>query len=273
MIYGFYYFDIAAVIILLIAMISGAKKGLIKMLFGLLSSLAALAAAVFLVMPVTNFLVENTPVDEYLVQAIKTPLATNLPVLDSQVVYYDHDADPETADILGFYYNGTITPVKEVLEQSPVLKMFSAQIENILKEHVPPEGLTSALGTITSVAVRYALIPVVFIFIWIITAILMHLISKILSTMVSKISALHFLDKVAGVAVSVAYTVVILLAFITLLDMTANNQVAADVKARFVDSSVIGGTLGKVNPFTPLLSKIDFNAWIDKIMASIGKAV
>lgn len=87
--------------------------------------------------------------------------------------------------------------------------------------------------------------------------------------MVNKVTALHFLNKLAGMAISLAYTIVILLAFITLLDVTASNPVAADIKLKFVDNSVIGGLLVKINPFTSLLGKIDFDSWISKIMGSI----
>ncbi len=270
MIYGFYYFDIAACIILLIAIITGLRKGLIKMLFGLLSSLAALACAIFLVMPATNFIIDNTPIDDYLIHALKAPIAANQPILDSPVVYYDHDGDPGTDDILGFYYNDTITPVHEAIEQSNLLNMFADQINDILTKIVPPEGLPSALFAITSVIVAYLLIPIDFLLIWILAGTLLRLIFGLLNLLVKRVASLYFLNRVAGIAIAIVYAAIFLLGVITLLDLTASNPLAADIKNNYVTGSTIGGFLDGINPFTELLQKLDFSSWIDKIMQSIG---
>ncbi len=270
MIFGFYYFDIAVCFILLIAIITGLRKGLIKMLFGLISSLVALACAIMLVMPVTNFVIESTPIDDYLVHILKEPIAKNQPILDSPIVYYDHDADPSTDEILGFYYNDTLTPVHEIIEQSNLLNMFSTQIDKMLAKIVPPEGLPSALFAITSVLVAYLLIPVDFILIWAFVSILLSLIARFLSLMAKRVASLYFLNRLAGVAISVAYAVIFLLIAITLLDFTASNPIAAEIKTSYVDNSAIGGFLVSINPLTQLLEKLDFTSWIDKIMKSIG---
>lgn len=270
MIYGFYIFDIAAGILLLIGIFAGMRKGLVKMLFGLISSLAALACAVMLVMPVTTFIVESTPADDYLVYALKAPIAAQFPVLDTPVVYYDHDGDPNTEEILGFYYNETITPVKEVFEQSEMLNMFATQLEDALIKIIPPDGFPSALFAISSIIVRYLLIPIDFILIWILASIILSIVKKILSGMIKRIASLHFLDKLAGIAISIVYVAAILLAFITFLELTASNEMATEIKLNYVDNSTIGGFLNSVNPFPALFEKLDFSGWIEGITKNIG---
>ena len=269
MFYGFSFFDIGAVFILLVSAIIGIKKGMLKMVFGMLSSLGALALAIFLVIPTTNFVVEVTPVDDIMVNAIHSRLASRFPILDSQLGYYDIDGDPETPEELAFLYDGTIIPLDDVLAQSTLTNYFSDQIIEVVAEHLPTNN-TSFLSTATSLLVAYALIPICFIFLWIFSAIAFSILSGILTTLTSRLTVISFVDKVAGLILSCIIALVVIVGVLTVIDLASGVEIVNSIKTNFIDSSMIGGFINQINPFPDMIRAIDFTAIINNLLDKIG---
>lgn len=269
MLFGFSYFDIGAAFVFFIALIVGLKRGLIKMVFGLLSSVAALVIAIMLVMPATSFIVEATPIDDLMVNAIEKPLASNYPILDSQLLYFNHDADPETPDILGFYYNETIHPLEDVLSQSSLLSFFSDDIIKYAANFMP-EGGGSFLRAFVSFIVAYALIPLTFIFIWIFAAVIFTIVSAILTKMVESFKIISLVDKLGGVVLSFVLAVVFLVIVVTGFDLLAGVEAMAGIKESVINNSIVGALIDEFNPLSDYIKSIDFKSMINELISKIG---
>ena len=116
-----YLVDLIILAIIALSTFIGYKKGLIKVAFGLISFILALALSVVLYKPISNFIINYTPIDEYLETAITERL-------DSSNI-----TDEETDNIVSNYYNNiknASTPViangisKTVINIGCVLLVF-----------------------------------------------------------------------------------------------------------------------------------------------------
>ena len=88
-----YLLDLIVIGIIALSCFIGYKKGLIKVAFGLVSFILAIALSVVLYKPVSNFIIEYTPIDDYIEQTISERL-------DSP-----ETTDEETENIVSNYYN------------------------------------------------------------------------------------------------------------------------------------------------------------------------
>ena len=66
--------DIIIILIILLCVIMGYKKGLIEVAFRLISFLIAIILSLMLYVPVSNYIIENTNIDEQ----IKTIIVNNI---------------------------------------------------------------------------------------------------------------------------------------------------------------------------------------------------
>lgn len=88
-----YLLDLIVIAIIALSTFIGYKKGLIKVAFGLVSFVLAIVLSVVLYKPVSNFVIEYTPIDDYIEQTISERL-------DSP-----ETTDEETENIVSNYYN------------------------------------------------------------------------------------------------------------------------------------------------------------------------
>lgn len=88
-----YLLDLIVLAIIALSTFIGYKKGLIKVAFGLVSFILAIAISVVLYKPVSNFIIQYTPLDDYIEQTI-------VERLDSS-----ETTDEETKNIVSNYYN------------------------------------------------------------------------------------------------------------------------------------------------------------------------
>lgn len=88
-----YLLDLIVLAIIALSTFIGYKKGLIKVVFGLISFILAIALSVVLYKPVSNFVIEYTPIDDYIEQTISERLSS------------PEITDEETENIVSNYYN------------------------------------------------------------------------------------------------------------------------------------------------------------------------
>lgn len=88
-----YLLDLIVIAIIALSTFIGYRKGLIKVAFGLVSFILAIVLSVVLYKPVSNFVIEYTPIDDYIEQTISERL-------DSP-----ETTDEETENIVSNYYN------------------------------------------------------------------------------------------------------------------------------------------------------------------------
>ena len=88
-----YLIDLIVLAIIALSTFIGYKKGLIKVAFGLVSFILALTLSVVLYKPVSNFIINYTPLDDYIEQTITERLDSS------------ETTDEETDNIVSNYYN------------------------------------------------------------------------------------------------------------------------------------------------------------------------
>ena len=88
-----YLLDLIVIFIIALSTFIGYKKGLIKVAFGLISFILAISLSVVLYKPISNFIIEYTPIDDYIEQTISERL-------DSPEITAE-----ETKNIVSNYFN------------------------------------------------------------------------------------------------------------------------------------------------------------------------
>ena len=88
-----YLLDLIILAIIALSTFIGYKKGLIKVAFGLISFILAISLSVVLYKPISNFIIEYTPIDDYIEQTISERL-------DSPEITAE-----ETKNIVSNYFN------------------------------------------------------------------------------------------------------------------------------------------------------------------------
>lgn len=88
-----YLLDLIVLLLIALSTFIGYKKGLIKVAFGLVSFILAITLSVVIYKPVSTFIIEHTPIDDYIEQEI-------FERLDSA-----ETTNEETENIISNYYN------------------------------------------------------------------------------------------------------------------------------------------------------------------------
>ena len=88
-----YLIDLIVIAIIALSTFIGYKKGLIKVAFGFISFILAIALSVVLYKPVSNFIINYTPIDDYIEQTITERLNSS------------ETTSEETENIVSNYYN------------------------------------------------------------------------------------------------------------------------------------------------------------------------
>jgi len=177
--------DVLVVALLLLFAVVGAKKGIIKMSFGLITMVAVFLGSLLLVSPVSKVLINNTNLDNQLMSALERPIGTKLPGSYSFVYYHDLDNDPETPDELVIDKDNIPMPYDYVFEgtiyqQFGLHKLMRPMVENTLKNGDSDRiYLVDAITfSIASIIIMAATFIVLIIVLRIIMAILMRLLKK-----------------------------------------------------------------------------------------------
>ena len=105
-----YLIDIILIAIIALITFIGYKRGLIKVAFKLISFLLAIVLAVVLYKPISNFIINSTPIDDNLKQAIEERLSS------------PDISDEETDNIVATYYdnvkNSSTTAAAKIISET-----------------------------------------------------------------------------------------------------------------------------------------------------------
>ncbi len=233
--------DIVAIVIILLMVILGIKRGFIKTLFGLLSIVIALAAAVFLTAPVVDVVVANTEWDEDLRQEIGTSLADTLPNSEVSVHYgYLEGEEPE----LVFMPEGTneLKPFSEILADSALWGLMpkswlNEAAEDILTAQAEadeididnPMNFVSFRDVVSQALVNAIYTVAGFIAVFIVARILIWLILRLFKKLAQNIYIAYFIDKMLGGIIGLALGAVIVLVILTILQLMGDMSFMASV--------------------------------------------
>ncbi len=260
--------DVLVVALLLLFAVVGAKKGIIKMSFGLITMVAVFLGSLLLVSPVSKVLINNTNLDNQLMSALERPIGTKLPGSYSFVYYHDLDNDPETPDELVIDKDNIPMPYDYVFEgtiyqQFGLHKLMRPMVENTLKNGDSDRiYLVDAITfSIASIIIMAATFIVLIIVLRIIMAILMRLLKKA----VASLYIAHFLDRFFGLIFGLALGAVFILAAITLIQVFQNASFMEPVITALNRSYLTKFVMDNNFVYAYIVDKIDFRSILSKL--------
>ena len=259
--------DVVVIALIILMVILGIKRGFVKSLFGLLSIVIALAAAIFLTAPVADAVAANTEWDEDLRQELATSIADTLPNSEASVryVYVDGSEDPvlvyipedtneqvEFSEILSSGGLWSIMP-KSWLNEATT-DMLNAQAEADEIDLDDPTNFVS-FREVTSQALVNVIYSVAgFIVVFIAARVLIWLLLLLLRKVVRNVYIAYFVDKMLGGIIGLALGLVIVLVLLTILQLMGEMSFMAEVN-ELLESTTITRLLMENNFLYELIAE------------------
>lgn len=110
--------DIIIILIILLCIIMGYKKGLIEVAFRLISFLLAIILSLMLYVPVSNYIIENTTIDDQ----IKEVIANNINPEEVEMEENENKEEDQTTneipEIITNYINQTLTETADAAKDN-----------------------------------------------------------------------------------------------------------------------------------------------------------
>lgn len=110
--------DIIIILIILLCIIMGYKKGLIEVAFRLISFLLAIILSLMLYVPVSNYIIENTTIDDQ----IKEVIANNINPEEVEIEENENKEEDQTTneipEIITNYINQTLTETADAAKDN-----------------------------------------------------------------------------------------------------------------------------------------------------------
>lgn len=259
--------DIVVIALIILMVILGIKRGFVKSLFGLLSIVIALAAAIFLTAPVADAVAANTEWDEDLRQELATSIADTLPNSEASVryVYVDGSEDPvlvyipedtneqvEFSEILSSGGLWSIMP-KSWLNEAAT-DMLNAQAEADEIDLDDPTNFVSFREVTSQALVNVIYSAAGFIVVFIAARVLIWLLLLLLRKVVRNVYIAYFVDKMLGGIIGLALGLVIVLVLLTILQLMGEMSFMAEVN-ELLESTTITRLLMENNFLYELIAE------------------
>jgi uncharacterized membrane protein required for colicin V production len=265
--------DVLAVVILLLFLVVGAKRGAIRMTTGLVSFIGTIVLAILLVSPVTKLVIQSTSLDDKLMSALESPIASKLPGSYDTLYYTDLDGDPSTPDELVCDKNNVATPYDQLFDgadgTSKILKTL-----NIQKFIKPMVEKTLAEGNVDHIylvdAITFSLATViitcgVFIVLMILLRIIIGILMRLLSKGAKSLYVIHFLDKFTGAILGIVFGAVIVLVLITLVQIMQNLSFMSPVMEAVSRSYLVKFVMDNNFLYALLMNQLNFDELLAKL--------
>lgn len=262
--------DIVIIALTVLLLLFGIWRGMYKMLYGFIASVAALVLAVILTSTVVTFTVDNTLLDEKLVDLVAQPLSKFIPNAQQVVAFYDLDSNPDTPEELGFDPGSGVKPYAELFEGSK-LSFLAPLVKPIVEKHVLANGGTPFIRALVAVVTAYVLSAAAFIILWILLFIVIRIIFLILKKVVTATYIGYYLNKLVGGLLGAVISAALVFGFLTIIKLLGNYEQVIPIN-QMVERSTVAKFLGNNNFLYDFISsQIDVQSLIDKLMAMIAK--
>lgn len=273
--------DVVLIAIIALMIVLGIKRGLVKTCVGLVSTLLVIVVAVVAVNPLTGLIIEATPLDNQLQEALEAPLADKLPNAYAKIYYFDLDGDGETKELV-YEMDGVKAPFENIFAENKALSyinvagLLKGSIEDALVENASANGYEDPqmvenkidfIDGVTAPIVSIVFTVAVFIILLIVTRIVIALLLKLLQKIISRLYVVHFIDKMLGGIFGLAagaIFVLVLLTVVQLLSQLAFMQAIND----FISETIVTKFLMENNFLYDFITK---SVNIGELMGSIGK--
>ncbi len=221
--------DILIVAIIIICVFLGYKKGLVRVAVNILGFFIALLIALILYSPISNFIINNTPIQPTLKEAISGTVATYVIGTDN-----NEESEKQTEDnspkVMTDYINGFIEKEKQQVENT------EKDIINNVSETVANNLIKIAVGIIVFILAKTILIFV-----------------KVLAKFISHLPIIGQFNKIGGAIYGVLQGLLIVYIVFAILSVFAPTMENSGI-LEAINSSTIGNRMYNDN----LILKIIF---------------
>lgn len=225
--------DIAVVLIVVLFLVLGIKRGLIKTLQGFLSSIIVIALVVVSLVPITNLVINGTEWDNQLALKLETSFADKIPNAYANISYYDLYETGE--EVLVYEINNQKLDYENIFEGSTLKflgigKLLKPQIEGQLKADNGPEEVL-LISILTETVTKYIFLAIMSIILLIAYKLVFWIIFKLLDKLSSNLYIMHFLNKTLGAIVGFLLGAVIVLIITTIIQLLSPLDFMSPVNA------------------------------------------
>lgn len=273
--------DLVLVAIIVLMVMIGIKRGLVKTCVGLISTILVIVVAIVAVNPVTNLIIVGTEWDDDVRTSLESPLADKLPNAYAKVYYFDLNEDGEKE--LVYEMDGIKAPFEEIFKENAVLDFINVaglltdSVDGLLQENVEnnPEiadykDQTNTIDFIDGVTTPLTSIiftGICFILLLIVSRIVIALLFKLLKKLVSSLYIVHFVDKMLGGVFGLAMGALFVLVLVTVIQILS--QLAfMDAISEFMSKTIVTKFLMENNfLYDFLINSIN----LGELMGSLGK--
>ena len=236
-----------------------------KLIFGLVSSLLAIALAVILVGTVSGFLVEKTTVDERLTSVLSEPLNKAFPNGDVIISYYDLDNDGEAKE-LGYTKDGEVHDINDLFVGTNYA-LFGKVLTSVVAGRVEEGAEISFVNALSATIVGYIITAAVFIVLLIVFAILVKILMSLIKKFVTRTYLGHFINKFVGAILGLVIAAVIIWGFLAVVRLLSTYEWIIPVN-NLIETSVLTKILYQNNYlYIFLVDRINIKALIDSIIS------
>ncbi len=273
--------DLVLVAIIVLMVMIGIKRGLVKTCVGLISTILVIVVAIVAVNPVTNLIIVGTEWDDDVRTSLESPLADKLPNAYAKVYYFDLNEDGEKE--LVYEMDGIKAPFEEIFKENAVLDFINVaglltdSVDGLLQENAEnnPEiadykDQTNTIDFIDGVTTPLTSIiftGICFILLLIVSRIVIALLFKLLKKLVSSLYIVHFVDKMLGGVFGLAMGALFVLVLVTVIQILS--QLAfMDAISEFMSKTIVTKFLMENNfLYDFLINSIN----LGELMGSLGK--
>lgn len=244
--------DLVLVAVIVLMVMLGIKRGLVKTCVGLISTILVIVVAVVAVSPVTNLIIVGTELDDQLSDALESPLADKLPNAYAKIYYYDLDENGEKELI--FEIDNKKANFEDIFSENAVLDFInvaglltdsadellqaSAELNPEVTDYKDQTNTVDFIDCVTTPLTSLIFTAASFILLLVVTRIVIALLFKLLKKLISSLYIVHFVDKMLGGVFGLAMGALFVLILITLVQLLS--QLAfMDAINEFISGTVV----------------------------------
>lgn len=273
--------DLVLVAIIVLMVMVGIKRGLVKTCVGLISTILVIVVAIVAVGPVTNLIIVGTDLDETLSESLESPLAEKLPNAYAKVYYYDLNEDGEKE--LVYEMDGEKDAFENIFKDNAILNfvkvagLLTDSVDELLEANVElnPEiedykdqmNKIDFIDAVTTPIVSLILTGAMFIILLIVVRIVIALLFKLLKKLISSLYIVHFVDKMLGGILGLAMGAVFVLVVLTIVQILSELAFMGPVN-EFISNTVVTKFLMEGNfLYDFLINSVN----LGELMGNLGK--
>lgn len=235
--------DVAIILVVVLCLLVGVKRGFIKTIKGFVSAILILILTIVTVTPLTNLIIDATEWDNQLAGKLETALADKVPNAYANIYYYDLDEDENGEKELIFEINNQKKDFATIFDDSPLKFLGLAKIVKPSVElKLDAEDLSSSIyliDVLTETLTQYILIAIVFAVLGILYKIAFVILFKIFDKLSSEMYLMNFLNKTLGAVMGLLLGCVVALVSITVVQFMTPLSFMGPVNAYIEQTSVV----------------------------------